>query len=581
MFCYVKSAHGQPLQYKGSIPAILEGQLYYKLPQKKIQDSFVDQRGDFILIFEGIVANASEIINRYGVKCLQDVIWKACETPHIIAELHGQFRIFILNTVCGDFKAFNNPTNNCRVYYWHENGALVVADSIHTVMQVLLGSGITPKVSLLGARMLLSYGYMLEEYSTIENIRSLPSAGGLRFLDDKLSVGRYHEWSSEILYSDPRQCASEIDRLFTKAVTQAFSRDEEGKHLAFLSGGLDSRMTVYCAHAAGFRNFQTLVFSEPGYLDVTIARSIAAELGLESNFYSLEKGNYLSNLAENLVYNDGQIILHGAAHLFRAIRDYEPGDYAILHSGQIGAIMQGNFLQSGQHSNPDISAAAYSDKILGSFIHEMKGLETKYRNQELLLLHNRGFNGAINGDLACYPSTHSLSPFLAPEFLQYTLNIDPKIRIGTKLFFQWINSCHPRAGRHVWEKTNARPTAPRWLVKSKYYLWRGSNKIKRKLTGEQNRLSMNPFDYWWAKNPVLRGIIRKDMSCIEEILPSLDPELAKDLLCMSLSPSFSERLQAYSLARGLQYLYGSMDEIDLQRCPRAGTNNTMIPRESI
>ena len=71
------------------------------------------------------------------------------------------------------------------------------------------------------------------------------------------------------------------------------------------------------------------------------------------------------------------------------------------------------------------------------------------------------------------------------------------------------------------------------------------------------------------------------MSCIEEILPSLDPELAKDLLCMSLSPSFSERLQAYSLARGLQYLYGSMDEIDLQRCPQAGKNNTMIPRESI
>ncbi|HOA29101.1 MAG TPA: hypothetical protein PKL34_03615, partial [Candidatus Cloacimonadota bacterium] len=143
-----------------------------------------------------------------------------------------------------------------------------------------------------------------------------------------------------------------------------------------------------------------------------------------------------------------------------------------------------------------------------------------------------------------------------------------KIRIGTKLFFQWINSCHPRAGKHVWEKTSARPSAPRWLVKSKYYLWRGSNKIKCKLTGEPTRLSMNPFDYWWKTNPALQAIIKNDMTCVEEILPSLDPELAKDLLCMSQSSSFSERLQAYSLARGLQYLYCSKDEIDFQRCPQ-------------
>jgi asparagine synthase (glutamine-hydrolysing) len=554
MFCFTLSSAKQVLQSPGGIPALVPGRLCYSAPKKKIQDSFVDHRGQKTLIFEGILANAAEIITRYAAKDLQDLIWQASAKPGILAELHGQFWLALYNAEAESFQAFNNISNNCRLYYWFQDGALVVADRMRILTGVLLQSGIVPAVDPIGARMMLSYGYMLEGFSTISAVRSLPSAGQLSYAAGRMEVQRYHDWDARVLHTDHRACITEVNRLFSKAVNQAFARDEEGKHLAFLSGGLDSRMTVYAAHKAGFRKFKVLTFSEPGYLDAVIAREIADELELQYNFFSLEKGDYLQNISENLIYNDAQIILHGAAHLYKAIAPLASGDYAIIHSGQIGAIMQGNFLHGGFHSKPDISAAAYSTRILGSIIPELKGLSARYPNQELLLLHNRGFNAATNGDLACYEQSHSISPFLAPEFLQYTLNIDPSLRYGTRLFMGWIKSLYPRAARHRWEKTGAPASDPRWLVKSKYYLWRGSNKIKLKLSGKPNRLSMNPFDYWWQINPALQAQMKQEFARIEELLPLLDGELARDLQTMQNSASISEKLQAYSLARGLLYL---------------------------
>lgn len=574
MFCLVLSSAKQALASPDRIPALVVEKLYYRAPDKKIQDSFVATRQRQTLVFEGILANATEIITRYAAKNLQDLIWQASDKPEILAELHGQFWLVRYDAQEDSFRAFNNVTNNCRLYYWFQDGALVVADRLRILTSVLMQSGIKLSADPAGARMMLSYGYMLEGFSTIEKIRSLPSAGKLSFADGKLDVRRYHEWDAKILHTDQSACISEVNRLFKKAVEQAFARDQGDKHLAFLSGGLDSRMTVYAAHRAGNRKFKVLTFSEPGYLDAVIAREIADELGLQYNFFSLKKGNYLQDIAENLIYNDAQIILHGAAHLFRAIRLLCPGDYAILHSGQIGAIMQGNFLQGGFHSSPDITAAAYSTRILGATKPNLKGLEEQYLNQELLLLHNRGFNAATNGDLACFEHSHSISPFLAPEFLQYSLNIDPALRTGTRLFMGWIKSMYPQAARHRWEKTGAPASDPRWLVKTKYYLWRGSNKIKLKLSGKPNRLSMNPFDYWWQINPALQARMKQEFACIEDVMPRLDSDLAQDIVTMKNSPSISEKLQAYSLAKGLQYLLDPVEPAEELTAPRQDSKPT-------
>jgi asparagine synthase (glutamine-hydrolysing) len=553
MLCFI-SPESQ-LNSPADLPVLLQGSLFYQKPQKQIQDSFVTQREDQIIIFEGIVANSQDLLNRYACADIPALIGQALLKPALLAEMHGQFRLISYNRKSREINAFNNISNNCRLYYYHDGERFVLGDSIRVIMRVLLHNGIKASINPVGARMLLSYGYMLEGFSTIDKIQSLPAAGHLRYRAKQLRVERYHHFNSKILYRNTEEATRQLDQLFCHAVKNAFAKDTPGRHLAFLSGGLDSRMTVMCAHDKGIQEFNVLTFSEPGYLEAKIAEEIARDLKLNYHFYSLENGDYLKGLAQNTVYNDGQIILHGASHLFGALKDMNLNGIGIIHSGQIGAIMQGNFLSEPRHSHPDISAAAYSTRILASILPQIKELEQNYATQELLLLHNRGFNAAINGDLACAEYAYSLSPFLDPAFLQYGLNTDPALRYRTGLFLNWMSTCHPQAANYRWEKTGARPSDPRWLAKLTHYCWRGSNKIKLKLLGKANRLSMNPFDYWWSSNPGLQAILKQEFGVIEEVSCLLDKELKQDLYIMKNSPSLSEKLQAYSLAKGLQYLY--------------------------
>ncbi len=559
MYCYVNSSAALELKSLKGVPEELEGRIYYQLPRKKIQDSFVQRQDESILIFEGIVANGQEIINRYAARDLPDLIWQVKTRPEILAQLHGQFWLAFHDAESGDFQAFTNTTNNCRLYYYHVGEILIVADRMRTITRILQDNNIATSVDPKGARMILSYGYMLEGYSTISQIRNLPSGSCLSCESGQVRAEPYHEWDCESRHKDPAKCITELSWLFEKAVEQAFARDDEGEHLAFLSGGLDSRAVVYAAHNLGYRGFNVLNFSEPGYLEARVARGIAQELGLGFSFFSLKDGSYLKDIAQNLVYNDGQIVLHGAAHLFEAIKGLEPARYGIIHSGQMGAILKGGYLRAPHHSKADMNDGAYSTRVLQALLVENTDMGDSYPNHELFTLKNRGFNAIPNGDLAAYEYSHSLSPMLSPDFLQYCLNIEPSLRYGGKLYFDWLKQSYPAAAKHKWERTGAPVSDPYLLSKLKYNVWRGSNKIMRKITGKPDRLSMNPFDYWWQTNPQLQATMKREFKCIDEILPRLDDELARDLKIMKNSSIFSERLQAYTLAKGLQYLSGKPD----------------------
>jgi len=554
MLCFVGSPKNLSLQCLGDVSSPLPGKLFYTAPQKRQQDSFVDSRGDEMLIFEGIVANSSEIMTRYAAANLKDLLWRAALEPEILAQLHGQYWLLKVRPGSSDLLAFTSLTNNSRLYYYHSGDTLILSDKIRTILRVLKENGISYSVDPLGARMILSYGFMLEGFSTIKEVRNLPASSQLSFSQGKMQISKYHTLKAEALHKDPKAVIAEVDHFFSKAVIQAFSRDVEDQHLAFLSGGLDSRMVVFTAHKHGFREFDVLNFSEPDYLDHTIARDIAREMKLDMNFFSLEHGTYLQHIAENLHYNEAQIVLHGSAHLNQALKSLDAGTYSIIHSGQIGAILKGGWLDGAQQGPADLSKGTYSSKIMNSLIPELESLRDSYSSHEVFMLLNRGFNALNNGDLACYQYSHSLSAFMHPEFLQYSLNIDPALRYRCKIYFEWIRKLHPDAAGHKWERTGAKLTDPYLMRKLKYNLWRGSDKILNRILRRPGRLNMNPFDHWWQSNPTMQAQLQKEFSCIDEVMNHLDAELAIELKILRDSSQLSEKMQAYTLAKGLQYL---------------------------
>lgn len=563
MFCLLK----MPPEYSKTTSQIsaelVPGKLYHQTPAKNLSDSFTEQRGDEILILEGIVANGKRLQDAYAVQDLKELIWQALQEHSILGKLHGQFFVACYNVFSGDFKVFTNLSNTVRLYYYHKDDTIIVADKIKLIVDILAATGISCSVSDLGARMMLSYGYMLEGFTTIKEIKQLPSASCLSYVDGVLDESRYFSWNFDVRHQATHKSFRELSHLFTTAVADAFARDEDYEHLAFLSGGLDSRLVVYAAHKLGYKGFSVLNFSEPGYLDATIAEDIAKELKLKLHFISLEGGKYLYDIEQGLLYHEGQIVLHGAAHLFHALQNIPLERYGILHSGQVGDIMKGSYLAARKHTPVNLVSAAYSTRGLQSFANELDYVRQKYPNQEAFVFYNRALNGMTNGDLASYYFSHSISPFLEPEFMQYALNIDPAARYESRAYLAWMKYSFPVAARHTWEKTGARASDPFWLVRLKYNVWRGSNKIKLKITRQPNRLIMNPFDYWWQSNEELRRHLNQEFNCLQQAAPFLDKELQTDMNEMQNSHSLSEKLQAYTLARSVLYLLGKEEKIEV------------------
>ena len=385
----------------------------------------------------------------------------------MFAGFHGQFNGIAYTSENDTMTAATNVANTMRIYYFQDYDTVIVASSIKLITIALKYLKKKLTVDEIGARMILSYGFTLADYTTISGIKQLGAGNYIQVAGDNLSVISYQKYNNEPLHHNEGEAVEELERLFLRSVQAGYEKDlEKGrKHIAFLSGGLDSRIGMWAAYKQGYRDLECLNFSQPGYADEVIARKICKDLGLKLHFFSLDQGKYLLNLEENLVYNDGQIILHGAAHPFRAIQDLDLDKYGILHSGQIGDLILGSNLDRITPKPVDLNGGAYSLRLLDSIRTDIAKVGDLYPNHEIYTMYNRCFNAAINGDYASATLGQSVSPFMDPEFAQYGMNISAKLRYHNKLYIAWFKRHYPQAARYRWEKSGSNLYTPE-LIKS-------------------------------------------------------------------------------------------------------------------
>lgn len=519
--------------------------LFRSLAHKPIDDSFCKSTAQGYSILEGILlshstSQVSEMIER--------------DDHSQLSTIHGQFACLHYNSATEELRVYTNLSNNLRVYYYYLNDLFVAATSIKMIISTLKANGITCSPDELGLRMMLTYGYMLRNYTTIAEIRQLGVANILRVGITGLSQKPYFRYDTKIKHSSYRSCATDLKELFTNAVNQGLKRDGDSRHFAFISGGLDSRLVVWTAHEQGVRDLDCLTFSQPDYLDETIARQICQTLGYKHHFYSLEGGEYLKDLDANLAYHEGQIVLHGAAHLYAAIQTMPLQEYGIMHSGQIGDVIKGSYLQARGHTPVNFAAGAYSTRLIHTLLQEVSKYRSDYTNHEQFILENRGFNCITNGDLACLDFGYSVSPFVEPAFMQYSISVDPALRAGARMYIAWMQRSYPKASKFKWEKFNCPVSTPYYLARLKYNFWRGTDKIKRKITKQPNTLNMNPFDYWWSSNPSLKQHFNPLFTIPEPVSDIISKELEQDIAKMLAVGNLSEKLQAYTVIASLKYL---------------------------
>ena len=493
---------------------------------------FIDDE-EFVIIVEGVVLNNHHLIDKYGARdwqhCIVEMYRRGGDA--FFNEFRGSFSGALYDKKKDKWIIYTDHIGDKQVFYSKTPDGFLIGSEIGFIVDARKANGLPVSVDETGCYMSLTHGFCIDDRTLVKEVHKLIAGHYYEITGGQLRIVRYHQFTN---VPDPTITAEKavegIDRLFRNAVQLQFEKDREYgyRHMACLSGGLDSRMTVWVAHQMGYSDQLNITFSQSGYLDFSVAQQIAIDLHHDWLFKPLDGGDCMDMVDRVTPITYGSANYFGLATgiSMESLIDYS--SYGIIHTGQIGDSIIGTFFKKNEF-NPEfkVGQSAYSLELIErlSDYH----IQEDYQNEEIFCLYTRAFTGADQGLLTFQENSESCSPFIDVDFLEYCYRIPLNLRFGHKVYFDWILQKYPEAAEYVWEHTGdkikpfenkeltycqvfgkrvpapSNPEFPRWLKGSilrRLGLRKKGQKPKTITLATKN--NMNPVDYWYQTNPRLK-----------------------------------------------------------------------------
>lgn len=546
---------------------------------KFMNDRIFYDNDDYLVILEGIVLNNHELIDKYSASS-----WSECVIKMYLKEGECFFNAF-RGSFSGSFYdkkedkwiVFTCHTGEKQVFYAKTPDGYLFGSEMRFMVETLKKNCLPVSLNETGAYMSLTHGFCIEDKTLVSEIHKLIAGHYIRLTSNGLEVIQYHRFTNKPNESMTQEQAIEsIDTLFRQAIKRAFEKDKEYgyRHLACLSGGLDSRMTVWVAHEMGYTDQTNIDFSQSGYLDFSISQQIAIDLHHDYFFNPLDGGDFIHRykFSPEITYGSGFLLGHGQ-RLERLI-DYE--QFGIFHTGQIGDSIVGTFFKKNEYNTEvKLGQGAYSQVL----IDKLAGYQfvDNYENEEIFCLYTRAFTGANQGLLTFQENTESYSPFTDVDFLEFCYSIPLSLRFNHKIYIDWILEKYPGAADYVWEKTKKKiepienrttkymnikgykvphftdPSFPHYLYG---FLLRRLGLRKKDDNTKTLELdvmdNMNPVDYWYRTNPAIKAFMNDCWDDNKDIISS--PTLNDDMTNLYLDGAVYDKLQCLSVLSAIRLI---------------------------
>jgi asparagine synthase (glutamine-hydrolysing) len=513
---------------------------------------FIDE-DDYLLITEGIITNLKELYKHYQCTSGSELFRMMSQTdPQFFSQLHGNFAGYYLHKPSGKILTFNNQTGTRKLFYYKDNDYLVISTDLGVLATTM--SGLSKSISLdtKAAWMLLSYGFMLEDYTLLNEVKQIIAGQFIYFEKQQLIKQHYfHLTSIQRKKSSSKEIIQQLESCFQLAVKEEYSIDKEYGYnsTATLSGGLDSRMTVLMAEQLGYKQ-QLINFSQKGYADEVIANEIAVAYQLRLDTVELTETSLIA-IDEIIRINDGMSVYTGAGHVLQALRKLNYPNRGILHTGMLGDAILGSYLTAPHDTTPGIHSGAYSQRIPHDALPLFTSIAKKYPSEELFKFYNRAFQGINNGFLFLNLFSESLSPFMHPDFLKLALSIPHSYTYKERIYIDWIRKLHPEWAEFSWENIGGKPTNNhcwRFLYRAKRAF------IKRLPIASMWKHSMTPEQNWYNQSERVRTTL--DTYYNQHIEhPILQASLKSELQQLYSTGSITEKAQVITLLGAIKHLF--------------------------
>lgn len=479
---------------------------------------FIDE--NYLIVCEGVLLNKTAILNKYDVKTVNELIIKMYEKcgNTFFDEFRGSFSGLLLDHKKNRLIAYTNHYGDNTVFYYFKDNNLIIGSRINYIADTLKENDVDYTFSENAALDMLTYGYMSDSKSWVNEItRLLPGhyliIDGCESEKKEFKDIRYYQITNDkydLGNLSGAEIIEELDKRFTEAVRSEYEKDKEYSYrsLTQISGGLDSRMNLFAAHKLGYDNILCMTFGQANCLDEKIAKKITSDLQIELLLWPLDSANHLMNIDKYVKINNGLALYSGIGAEFEILSSLNSDTFGLVHTGQVGDVVFGSFLSSiSEISDTEVGGlySKYIDRSSETFDTSV------YQTREEYLLNVRGLLGALSSHQFIQCFTQAASPFLYKEVLDYALSIPVKKRINHAFYKTFILSQYPEAAKYVWEKTGVKINSS----KAAYF----ANRVIQGLNNPERVLrklhlckkatmtyGMNPFDLWWKTNSSLRKI---------------------------------------------------------------------------
>ena len=533
---------------------------------KFLHDKAFEETEQFIIIAEGYMLNKKDLFNKYGVSSISELI--SCMLKYsgesFFSEFRGCFSGAVYVKKENKWIIYTNQIGDNPVFYLFENGKFAAASQVNYLLDFCKEQGISFTFNESCAYQMLTYGYIATDETYAKEIKRLNGGNYLVFQNGKVEVKTYHRFEKHTERFEGQteeQIIDEIDRVFRMSVSMEWGKDNEYgyRHLADLSGGLDSRMNLWIAHEMQKRHMTVISYSKKGYLDETVAKEITDYWNDEFIFMPLDDAVFMYDLKDNTNLLSGLSLYSGITGGKRILESLDLRDYGIEHTGMVGDAVLGSFFHHPDDGNKKWPTGMYSEKLKNRLPKHVKNLPYEYFDYEIFLMYVRGFHGACNTHLLRRNYTEIASPFLNVEFMQLCYDIPVALRIGHNIYKKWIIRKYPEAAKFKWEKTGGLITEKHSKTVIRKLIKRGPMKLMR-IFGFDDRISegMNPIDYWISNDARLKEFLDKSKEeLIKKEKAYYSPLLVNDLSKLYDEGNASEKAMVLTVLAATELFFNN------------------------
>ncbi len=554
--------------------------------ERRVVDKFMNDRlfvetDKYLVVVEGVVVNNHDLMAQYNASSWFDCVIAMYEqeSDAFFNAFRGSFSGIFYDKQQDKWLVYTNHIGDKQVFVYKTTDGYIFASEIGFIVDTAKLNKLPLTINETGAYMSLTFGFCIEDVTLVQEITKLCAGHYFKLENGNLEDIQYHRFTNKPRQMTQQEAVEGIDKYFRQAIRRAFEKDKEYgyRHIACLSGGLDSRMTVWVAHEMGYIDQLNITYSESGYLDFSIAQEIATDLHHDWLFKPLDGGDCIREIDNVSSITYGSANFFGLAHGLSMEKLINYDDLGLIHTGQLGDVIIGTYLKKMQYGQiPKITDGAYSEELRERI--ESYNFQYDYEDAELFMMYNRGFCGIAQGLLTFQENSESYSPFTDVDFFEFCYSIPLEFRFNHKIYFDWILDKYPQAAEYIWEgigtKISRRENhkqrtmyvlgyeVPHFSEKAAFkrylkgFILRrlGLQKkgAKRKTITLASKFNMSPIDYWYNTNPFLRNFMQSYWSTNSYLLP--DGQMGDDMKHLFEDCVLYDKLQALSVLSAIKQL---------------------------